>query len=68
MRRPSHKQLGKRNRMIVDLPTDVQMAIRVRAVKNGETNGDTVCRAVQATFPEEYREACEALEKLEEKP
>ena len=47
----------KRSRMILDLPPDVQMAIRLRAVKDGCTTGEVVERAVRQTYPVDVREA-----------
>lgn len=46
-----------RTRMIVDLPLDIQMAIRLRAVKNGVKTGDIVAEAIRTAFPEDVREA-----------
>jgi len=46
-----------RNRMIVDVPSDVQMAIRLRAVKSQTTTGAVVCEAVQQVFGKELQEA-----------
>ena len=51
----------ERNRMIVDLPPDVQLAIRIKAVKSNTTTGDVVCEAVQQTFSKYIEEAREAL-------
>jgi hypothetical protein len=50
-----------RNRMIVDLPSEVQLAIRLRAVKSGTTTGNVVCEAVQSTFANDVEEARAAL-------
>lgn len=50
-----------RNRMIVDLPSDVQMAIRLRAVKSNMTTGAVVCQAVQHVFGSDVQEAKVAL-------
>jgi hypothetical protein len=58
-----------RNRMIVDLPSDVQMAIRLRAVKTSTTTGDVVCQAVQKVFSTDVQEARAVLaQHQEEKP
>ena len=41
------KYKGKTNRMILELPEDIQMAIRLRAVKNNEKTGQVVADAIQ---------------------
>lgn len=46
-----------RIRMIVDLPIDVQMAIKLRAVKSNSTTGEVVCEAIQRTFSKDVEEA-----------
>ncbi len=51
----------ERNRMIVDLPSEVQMAIRLRAVKSATTTGAVVCEAVQLAFAKDVQEAKAAL-------
>jgi hypothetical protein len=51
----------ERNRMIVDLPSEVQMAIRLRAVKSATTTGAVVCEAVQLAFAKDIEEARAAL-------
>ena len=51
----------ERNRMIVDLPSDVQMAIKLRAVKSNMTTGAVVCEAVQKAFGKDILEARSAL-------
>lgn len=56
-------KLEKRNRMIVDLPADYQMAIRLRAVKSRCTTGEVVEDAVRIAFPVEVKEAEEASKK-----
>lgn len=43
--------------MIVELPPEVQMAIRLRAVKAGMTTGEVVAEAVRLTFPADVEEA-----------
>jgi hypothetical protein len=52
---------NERNRMIVDLPSEVQMAIRLRAVKSNTTTGNVVCEAVQRAFASDVAEAKAAL-------
>jgi hypothetical protein len=47
--------------MIVDVPSDVQMAIKLRAIKGGMTTGAVVCEAVQKVFATELEEAKIAL-------
>lgn len=44
-------------RMIFDLPDDVQMAIRLRAVKDRMTTGEVVSHAIERTFGEDIQEA-----------
>jgi len=47
--------------MIVDIPSEVQMAIRLRAVKSGVTTGDVVTQAVQQAFCKDLEEARNVL-------
>jgi len=47
--------------MIVDLPSDVQMAIKLRAVKGNSTTGAVVCEAIQKTFSKDIQEARSVL-------
>ena len=49
--------MNNRSRMIVDLPRDVQMSIRLRAVKNGWTTGEVVACAIKQAFPDDIIEA-----------
>ena len=63
---PSDNQ--ERNRMIVDLPYEVQMAIRLRAVKSATTTGDVVCEAVQQVFAKDIEEARAALSEQQNSP
>jgi hypothetical protein len=51
----------ERTRMIVDLPSEVQMAIKLRAVKRSTTTGAIVCEAVQLAFGQDIEEARAAL-------
>lgn len=53
--------MPKRKRMIFDLPDDVQMAIRLLAVKHGITTADVVMRMVGTTMAAELSEARKAL-------
>jgi hypothetical protein len=55
-----------RSRMILELPTHVQMAIKLRAVKKGMTTGAVVCEAIQKVFESDIQEAKNAL--AESKP
>lgn len=55
----------KRNRMIVDIPVDVQMAIRLQAIKQQVTTGEVVAQAVEKVFPDDLREARETLSEKE---
>jgi hypothetical protein len=59
-----------RARMIFDLPSDVQMAIRLRAVKNAMTTGDVVSEAIQQAFGDDLTEARTVLadQRQEAKP
>ena len=52
---------NERTRMIVDLPSDVQMAIKLRAVKGNSTTGAVVCEAIQKTFSKDIQEARSVL-------
>lgn len=51
----------ERTRLIVDLPSDVQMAIKLRAVKSNKTTGAVVCEAVQMAFSKDIQEARSVL-------
>lgn len=51
----------KRKRMIVDLPPEVCMAIKLRAVKSRKTTGQVVAEAIKEAFPDEVSEARESL-------
>jgi hypothetical protein len=57
---------SERSRMIVDLPSDVQMAIRLRAVKSNSTIGEVVCEAVTQSLGKDIEEARAVL--AEKKP
>jgi hypothetical protein len=46
-----------RNRMIFALPPEVQLAIRIRATKDGVTTGEVVRRAVLLTWKADVIEA-----------
>ena len=61
-------EANERNRMIVDLPPDVQMAIRLAAVKSNITTGSVVCEAVQQAFSRELDDARVALAEQKTKP
>jgi hypothetical protein len=52
-----------RKRMIFDLPREIQMAIRLQAIKSGRTTGQVVEEAVRQAFPEEWREAQQQVRK-----
>jgi hypothetical protein len=58
----------ERNRMIVDLPSEVQLAIRLRAVKSNTTTGAVVCEAVQRAFAKDIEEAKVALAEQQHLP
>jgi hypothetical protein len=51
----------QRSRMIVDLPADIQMAIRLRAVKTGKTTGEVVAEAICSLFAEDVAEALRVI-------
>jgi len=53
---------AKVGRMILDLPPEVQMAIRLRAAKNRITTGQVVTDAVRAAFPGDVADAVAAKE------
>jgi hypothetical protein len=46
-----------RTRMVMNLPTYIQMAIRLRAIKARQTTGEAVTEAVRLFFPRECEEA-----------
>lgn len=56
-----------RNRMILELPVAIQMAIRLRAVKEGVTTGEVVARAVMVSFPDDFKQATVELAKRKTK-
>lgn len=49
-------------RMILDLPREIQLTIRLRALKSGTTTGEVVEEAMRLAFPEEIKEAKEIAE------
>lgn len=53
-----------RERMILDLPREVQMAIKLRAIKDRCTTGAIVEWCVRDCFPKEVEEARQVLEEL----
>lgn len=53
--------MAVRSRMIVDVTPEVHMAIKLRAVKDGITTGEVVCRAIEQVFPDDIEEAKEVL-------
>ncbi len=55
----------ERNRMMLDVLKEIQLAIRLRATKENTTTGVIVCRAVESLFPNEIKEAREILLKKE---
>jgi hypothetical protein len=62
-----HKPKNRdRYRMIFDLPASVQMAIRLRAVKDNCTTGDVLERAIRHTFPQDIFEAAKHIGEPEE--
>ena len=61
MIRKPHKIDAKRSRMIVDVTPEIQMAIRLRAIKEGWTTGDVVAMAIRLRFPQDVDEAREAI-------
>ncbi len=48
-------------RMIFDLPPEIQMAIKLRAIKNDVTTGAIVAEAIIATFGSDFEEAKQVL-------
>jgi hypothetical protein len=50
--------------MILDLPVEIQMAIKLRAVKDGVTTGGVVDRAIREVFPADVMEAEAAWKQL----
>jgi hypothetical protein len=57
----------KNNRMIFDVSPEVQMAIKLAAVKRGCTTGEVVTEAIRKTFPLDLNQAQEELERSKEK-
>ena len=55
---------AERNRMMIDLPPEVQMAIRIRAAKSHATTGAVVCEAIEKVFGKYIQEAKAALVEL----
>lgn len=51
----------ERGRMIFELPSEVQMAIKIKAVKSSMTTGEVVCEAVTQVFGSYVEEAKAAL-------
>ena len=49
--------MTERTRMIVDVPPEIQMAIKLRAVKNNITTGEVVREAIERAFPKDIEEA-----------
>jgi len=43
--------------MIVDVTREVQMAIKLRAIKLGITTGAVVAQAIEIAFPDDLKEA-----------
>lgn len=48
---------NKRTRMIVDLPAEAQMAIKLRAVKSNSTTGQVVYEMVQKVLGKDLQDA-----------
>lgn len=57
-----------RNRMIVEILPEVQLAIKLRGVQNGVTTGYVVTEAMQRAFGEYIEEAKASLAKRQQKP
>jgi hypothetical protein len=51
----------ERSRMILDMPPEFQMAVKLRAVKRNTTTGVIVCEAVGQVFGRDVEEAKAAL-------
>ena len=51
----------ERKRMIFDVLPEVQIAIKLRAIKNRCTTGEIISKAVELAFPDDIKEAREAL-------
>ena len=48
---------GHKTRMIVDIPSEVQLAIKIGAVKTNSTTGEFVAKAVEGSFGRYVEEA-----------
>jgi hypothetical protein len=55
---------AERGRMIFDLPSDVQMAIKIKAVKSSMTTGEVVAEAIKEMYGVYLEEAKIALSEL----
>ena len=55
------KESTERTRMMIDLPAEVQMAIKLRAVKRNVTTGAVVALAMTQAFGEDVEEALSIL-------
>ena len=53
------------NRMLYELPEEIHMAIRLRAIKDGIKNGEVFRRAMEIAFPDDVAEAKKELKKKE---
>lgn len=49
--------MRQRNRMVFELPEEMQVAIRLKAAKTGRTNADVICMAMEQAFRQEVEEA-----------
>lgn len=50
-----------RTRMIFEVSKEVQMAIKLQAIKTGRTTGQVVSEAIAVVFPGELKEAREVI-------
>jgi hypothetical protein len=48
--------------MLLEIPPEIQMAIRLHGIKADKTTGEVVSEAIERTYPEEMKEAKKALE------
>ena len=55
-------------RMMLELPSEAQMAIKIRAAKSNMSTGSVVCEAVQKAFGADIREAKVALAEIAKMP
>ena len=64
----SPENARSRNRMIFDLPPDMQLAIRLCALKSNMTTAQVVCKAMESAFASGIAEAKTILAEQNQEP